>query len=127
MKVTGNSLKILILCPHFAPDTAPTGVIMDRIVHELSELGHEIHVVTSLPWYRRHQIDIGWENTSWRRRTQVMDWGSVVRLNPFAGSDKRNLWRRALGFAGFSVLAVAAGIRAGRDRKSTRLNSSHRL
>ena len=57
MKVTANSLKILILCPHFAPDTAPTGVIMDRIVHELSELGHEIHVVTSLPWYRRHQID----------------------------------------------------------------------
>ena len=117
MKVTANSLKILILCPHFAPDTAPTGVIMDRIVHELSELGHEIHVVTSLPWYRRHQVDIGWENTSWRRRTQVMDWGSVVRLNPFAGSDKRNLWRRALGFAGFSVLAVAAGIRAGRGQR----------
>ena len=38
-------LRIAVLCPHFAPDTAPTGVVMTRIVHELAALGHELHVV----------------------------------------------------------------------------------
>ena len=45
-------LKLIVLCPHFEPDTAPTGVVMTRIVHELAKLVHEIHVVTALPWYR---------------------------------------------------------------------------
>ena len=45
-------MKIVVLCPHFEPDTAPTGVVMTRIVRELADLGHELHVVTALPWYR---------------------------------------------------------------------------
>ena len=107
-------LKLLVLCPHFEPDTAPTGVVMTRIVRELAELGHEIHVVTALPWYREHKVESGWVQTTWRTRTSVTAWGSVTRLNPFAGDDKKNLWRRALGFVGFSVISVVAGLRAGR-------------
>ena len=49
---TERRLRIAVLCPHFAPDTAPTGEVMTRIVHEIAALGHEVHVVTSLPWYR---------------------------------------------------------------------------
>ena len=45
-------MKIIVLCPHFAPDTAPTGTVMTGIVEGLVGRGHEIHVVTSLPWYR---------------------------------------------------------------------------
>ena len=37
---------IVVLCPHFTPDTAPTGVVMTRIVEELVQRGHEVHVVT---------------------------------------------------------------------------------
>ena len=107
-------LKLLVLCPHFEPDTAPTGVVMTRIVRELSELGHEIHVVTALPWYREHKVESEWAQTTWRTRTSVTAWGSVTRLNPFAGGDKKNLWRRALGFVGFSVISVVAGLSAGR-------------
>jgi colanic acid biosynthesis glycosyl transferase WcaI len=107
-------LKLLVLCPHFEPDTAPTGVVMTRIVHELAELGHEIHVVTALPWYREHKVESEWVQTTWRTRTSVTAWGSVTRLNPFAGEDKKNLWRRALGFIGFSVISVVAGLNAGR-------------
>ena len=106
-------LKLLVLCPHFEPDTAPTGVVMTRIVHELAELGHEIHVVTALPWYREHKVESEWVQTTWKTRTSVMAWGSVTRLNPFAGDDKKNLWRRALGFVGFSAISVVAGLRAG--------------
>ena len=56
----GADVKIVVLCPHFAPDTAPTGTVMTRIVHELAGLGHELHVVTALPWYRAHRIETGW-------------------------------------------------------------------
>lgn len=109
-----SPLKLLVLCPHFEPDTAPTGVVMTRIVHELAELGHEIHVVTALPWYRKHEVESEWAQTTWRTRTSATAWGSVTRLNPFAGDDKKNLWRRALGFVGFSIISVVAGLRAGR-------------
>lgn len=104
-------MKIVVLCPHFEPDTAPTGTVMTRIVYELAALGHELHVVTSLPWYRQHRIEPDW--TSRSIRTEATSWGSVTRVNPFPGDDKRNLVRRALGFAGFSVLAGVAGLRAG--------------
>lgn len=105
-------LRIAVLCPHFDPDTAPTGVVMTRIVRELAALGHELHVVTALPWYREHRIEAGWGGRPWRR--ERTDWGSITRVHPFPGGDKRNLLRRALGFAGFSVLAGAASLTGGR-------------
>ena len=110
----GQPLKFIVLCPHFEPDTAPTGFVMTRIVHELAKLGHEIHVVTALPWYREHRVESEWSKTTWRTRTALTTWGSVTRLNPFAGDDKKNLWRRALGFVGFSAISIFAGLKAGR-------------
>ena len=114
---TSRSLRIAVVCPHFAPDTAPTGVVMTRIVHELATLGHEMHVVTSLPWYAGHRVEPEWEHVRWRTRTTVEPWGSVTRLDPFAGDDKKNLVRRALGFIGFSVTAAVAGARVARGRR----------
>ncbi|MGZ4724899.1 MAG: glycosyltransferase family 4 protein [Ilumatobacteraceae bacterium] len=105
-------LRIAVLCPHFAPDTAPTGDVMTRIVTELAALGHEVHVVTSLPWYRTHAIEPGWEG-KWVRR-ETTPWGSITRVNPFPGGDKRNLVRRAAGFVGFSALVGITSLRGGR-------------
>ncbi len=105
-------LRLAVLCPHFAPDTAPTGDVMTRIVHELAALGHELHVVTALPWYSEHRIEAGWEGR-WVRRERT-EWGSITRVNPFPGDDKRNLLRRAAGFAGFSALAGLSSLRGGR-------------
>lgn len=68
-------LKLIVLCPHFEPDTAPTGVVMTRIVHELAKLGHEIHVVTALPWYREHRVESAWSHTTWSTRTTPTTWG----------------------------------------------------
>jgi colanic acid biosynthesis glycosyl transferase WcaI len=84
---------------------------MTRIVDELARRGHELHVVTSLPWYREHRIEPGWGGR-WVR-TERTAWGSVTRVNPFPGPDKANLVRRAVGFAGFSALAGIAALRAG--------------
>ena len=108
----GRPLRIAVLCPHFAPDTAPTGEVITRIVHELAALGHELHVVTALPWYREHRIESGWEGRLVRRERTA--WGSITRVHPFPGTDKRNLLRRALGFAGFSVLSGLASLPGGR-------------
>lgn len=104
-------MRIVVLCPHFTPDTAPTGTVMTRIVDELAGRGHELHVVTALPWYRQHRVEAGWSGR-WIR-TEPTDWGSIVRVHPFPGADKSNLLRRAIGFAGFSVLAGVGGLRAG--------------
>ena len=112
LAISDRPLRIAVLCPHFAPDTAPTGEVMTRIVHELAALGHELHVVTALPWYREHRIEPGWEGKLWRR--ERTDWGWITRVHPFPGDDKRNLVRRALGFAGFSALAGLASLRGGR-------------
>lgn len=104
-------LRLLVLCPHFAPDTAPTGTVITRIVDELAARGHEVHVVTALPWYRTHAIEPGWGGRL--VRTERTPFGSVVRVHPFPGADRKNLARRALGFAGFSVLSGFAGLAAG--------------
>jgi colanic acid biosynthesis glycosyl transferase WcaI len=102
---------LVVLCPHFAPDTAPTGVVMTRIVEELAALGHTVHVVTSLPWYRSHRIEPGWQGRL--VRSERTPWGSITRVHPFPGRDKSNLVRRALGFGAFSLLAGLCCLRAG--------------
>lgn len=104
-------MRIVVICPHFEPDSAPTGTVMTAIVGELAAIGHELHVVTALPWYHGHRVEPEWRG-SWIR-TERTAWGSITRIHPFPGDDKANLPRRAVGFAGFSVLAGVAAVRAG--------------
>jgi colanic acid biosynthesis glycosyl transferase WcaI len=109
--MSGTRRPVIVLCPHFAPDTAPTGVVMTRIVDELVALGHRVHVVTSLPWYREHDIEPEWRGE--RVRREITEWGSITRVDPFAGGDKTNLLRRAAGFLGFTWLAGREALRIG--------------
>ena len=102
---------LVVVCPHFEPDTAPTGVVMTRIVEELIALGHTVHVVTALPWYRSHHIEPGWQGRL--VRTETTSWGSITRVHPFPGRDKSNLARRALGFGAYSLLAGLQCLRVG--------------
>jgi len=111
MNEPNRPLRLVVVCPHFYPDTAPTGRVITRIVEELVARGHRIDVVTALPWYRNHAIEPGWQDRFARRVPTA--WGSITRVNPFPGGDKRNLLRRALGFGGFSALAAIGGVRAG--------------
>ena len=106
-----QKLRLIVLCPHFEPDMAPTGVVMTRIVHELAARGHELHVVTSLPWYRKHQVETGWAGALWR--VEKTTWGSISRVQPFAGQTKSNLVRRAVGFILFSYFVGLRALFAG--------------
>jgi colanic acid biosynthesis glycosyl transferase WcaI len=84
---------------------------MTRIVSELAARGHELHVVTALPWYRNHAIEPGWGGRLWR--TEKTEWGSIIRVHPFPGKSKSNLLRRALGFIAFSYAVGIRSVHAG--------------
>lgn len=100
-------MKLVVLTPHFAPDLAPTGAVVTKLVEELAERGHRIEVITSLPWYREHKIEPGFEGQL--VRTEDTSWGSIMRLHPFPTPDKTNIVRRAASFAGFTALAALKG------------------
>jgi len=100
-------MKLLVLCPHFAPDVAPTGEVMTSIAHALADRGHELHIITALPWYKDHAVDQGWGGRPWR--TERTSWGRITRLHPFP-TDKSNIPARAVAFAGFTGMATVAGL-----------------
>ena len=102
-------MKIVLVTPHFTPDIAPTGTIWARIADELVGRGHRIEVVTSLPWYREHRIEPGFEGMLVRK--EDVPWGRITRVHPFPVADKSDIMRRALAFGGFSTLAAATGVR----------------
>ena len=102
--MTDRRLRLLVVCPHFAPDLhAATGEVMTRLVEALARRGHRIEVVTALPWYHRHDVEPGWRGRPWRR--EETEWGRIVRVWPFP-TDKTNIVARALGFAGLTSLVT---------------------
>ncbi len=100
-------MNLLILCPHYAPDVAPTGEVMTAITEALADRGHRIHIVTALPWYRLHEVEPDWQGRLWQ--TESTPWGWITRLHPFP-TDKANIVARALGFAGFTGAATVAAV-----------------
>jgi len=100
-------MNLVVLCPHFEPDIAPTGTVITRIAYELIERGHRLHIVTALPWYQGHAIEPGWEGRL--VRTERTEWGRISRVNPFP-TDKRNIPARAVAFGGFTALATVVGL-----------------
>ncbi|MFN0088760.1 MAG: glycosyltransferase family 4 protein [Acidimicrobiales bacterium] len=105
-------MNLLVLCPHFRPDLAPTGEIMTALVERWAAAGHRLHVVTALPWYEHHRIEPGWGGRAIRR--ERTPWGRITRVHPFP-TDKANIPARALAFGGFTALAAAAAV-AGAER-----------
>ena len=102
-------MNLLVLCPHYAPDTAPTGEVMTSIATELARRGHRLHIVTSLPWYEHHAIEPEWRGHL--VQSTDADVGRITRVHPFP-TDKRNIPARAAAFAGFTVLSGAVALTA---------------
>ena len=100
-------MRLLVVCPHFEPDVAPTGVVITEIAHRLADAGHELEIVTSLPWYEHHAIEPGWSGRPVRRESTP--WGRITRVHPFP-TDKRNIPARAAAFGGFTGLATLAAV-----------------
>jgi colanic acid biosynthesis glycosyl transferase WcaI len=79
------------------------------VVEALGQMGHETHVVTSLPWYEHHAVADGWQGSPWR--TGRHEHGTITRLHPFP-TDKTSLTARSLGYLGFSAMAAGAAVAA---------------
>ena len=97
-------MRILAVLPHFSPDVAPTGVIGSRLVRELGALGHRLEVVTALPWYEHHAVEPEWRGQVLHR--ERTPWGRITRVHPFPTGDKKNIPKRAMGFAAFCGLSA---------------------
>jgi colanic acid biosynthesis glycosyl transferase WcaI len=105
--VASAAVKVLLFCPHFRPDLhAATGEVMTQLVEGLGRRGHRITVVTSLPWYRGHDVAPEWRGRPWRR--EQTSWGEIIRVWPFP-TRKTNIPARALGFAGMTGLSTVLG------------------
>ncbi|MCU1351511.1 MAG: glycosyl transferase, group 1 [Acidimicrobiales bacterium] len=100
-------MRLVVVCPHFTPDLAPTGEVMAQIASGLVARGHRLHVVTSLPWYQHHAIEPSWRGQVVRHEDTA--WGRITRVHPFP-TDKRNIPARALAFGGFTALAGLTGM-----------------
>ena len=100
-------MRLVVVTPHFAPDLAPTGAVITRLVTELARREHTIEVVTSLPWYRDHRIEPGYEGRLLRHEDTA--WGGITRIHPFPTTDKTNIPRRAVAFLAFTLLAALKG------------------
>ena len=84
-------------------------MVVSAIVDGLTGAGHDVHVVTSLPWYREHRVEDRWRGRLVRRGHHGT--ATVTRLHPFP-TDKGNLVARALGFIGLTGLATVVGLAA---------------
>ncbi len=104
-------VKLVVVCPHFAPDVAPTGEVITRIVEQLAGRGHRIEVITALPWYEHHSVEPEFHGKA--VRSEQMSWGRITRVHPFP-TDKRDIPRRALAFGGFGALVGGVGLVGGR-------------
>ena len=101
------SMRLLVITPHFEPDTAPTGIIVTSLVEQWAKQGHQIEVITSLPWYEKHEVENHWKGRLFRREETGP--ATVTRLHPFP-QDKNKLFRRLLSFLAFSFLAAIASV-----------------
>ena len=101
------SMRLLVITPHFEPDTAPTGIIVTSLVDQWVKQGHQIEVITSLPWYEKHEIENHWKGKLFRREEKESV--TVTRLHPFP-QDKNKLFQRLMSFLAFSFLAVIASL-----------------
>ncbi|MFL3019725.1 MAG: glycosyltransferase family 4 protein [Acidimicrobiales bacterium] len=97
------SMRLLVITPHFEPDTAPTGIIVTSLVEQWAKQGHQIEVVTSLPWYEKHEIESDWKGKLFRREEKESV--NITRLHPFP-QDKSKLLQRFASFLAFSFLAA---------------------
>ncbi|MFM8907024.1 MAG: glycosyltransferase family 4 protein, partial [Actinomycetota bacterium] len=86
--------------------------VMTQLVDEWVALGHEVHVITALPWYRDHRVVPGWRGRLVRRERSA--WGSITRVHPFPAKSKTNLLARAIAFLLFSAIAGICALIVGR-------------
>jgi len=100
-------MRILLLSTYFKPDIASTGVLMAGLAEELTKLGHQITVVTSMPHYDGNRIWPDYRGKLCvREQFKGMD---VHRVYLYVSREKESLIGRLWNYVTFNFLSVVAG------------------
>lgn len=101
-------MRILMISTYYEPDIASTGVIMTQLAEELSSLGHQVRVVSTMPHYSENQV---WEE--YRGKLFVKEERNgvqVLRLFTFVRRDKNSFFGRMLNYWVFNFGSLIAGV-----------------
>lgn len=103
--------RVLIFNIYFHPELTGTGLVIGQLASDLTGLGYDVTVVTTVPHYGfdsvpkeyrgRLLVDENWEGVR-VLRTGVRNW------------SRRGMFARIFNYVGYALLAMPAGLRAAR-------------
>lgn len=93
-------MKILVLTPHYPPDVAATGQLLEELVDDAVAAGHEVVVVTARPTFLAGGAPEGSASGRVFRR------GSDLRFLRVPKWGRRGTWGRLVPFAAYFVASA---------------------
>ena len=108
-------MRLVVLCPHFAPDVAPTGEVITRIVERAR--GPRPLDSTSSPRCRGTSTTRSSPSSEGRRSATRRRRGARSRASTRSPPTSATSRARALAFGGFTALAGAVGVTGGPSRR----------
>jgi len=111
-------MKILFLTQWFDPEPTPKGI---NYVRKLTELGHEVQVLTGFPNYPTGRIYDGYKLTLVMR--EIIDGIEVIRVPLYPSHDSSGI-KRAINYISFAIFAASIGIIC-TDRKFDIIHAYH--
>jgi len=97
-----DAMRILFITPYFSPDYAASSPVYAAFAAELANKGHEVTVVTGMPYYGRERLWEGYEGKLLVRE-QVSGY-KIVRLYTYV-SARQNLPARIFSLWLFNMLS----------------------
>ena len=105
-------MRILLLSTYFNPDIASTGVLMSQLAHELTQLGNQVTVITSMPHYDTNRI---WKEYRGKLLQQEKNGSlTISRVYVYVPGEKGHFTKRILNYATFNLLSGLTGLFLGR-------------
>ena len=96
-------LKILFVTTNYAPDLIGIPKYNTELAEWLAEQGHEVHVITTAPYYPEWKVKDGYQNWKWSR--EVINSVGVTRVPAWIPKNPKGLVRIAhlssFGFTSF--------------------------
>lgn len=101
-------MKVLVLGINYDPEIISTAVYTSGMVEFLSKAGHDVHVITALPYYPAWKIMQGWPRFSYRPRTA--EFGAKIVHCPLYVPAKPSGLKRILHHVSFAITALPVAI-----------------
>lgn len=111
----GRAQRILVLGINYSPEIISTAVYTTGLAEHLAEAGHEVEVITALPYYPAWRVFDGWRGLRWRReasrpRLRVTHCPLYVPAHPSGA-------KRILHHASFALTALPVALAAALRRR----------